>query len=206
MNRTRRERLQEWFKRVKVVEKDWIFYSFAFIPFFIIGFAVWICLDEAIFALRYRVIIQWSLFPYFRIFADAWHYLGIALFIIGLILVGFTFVLHRGRSSEAQNKTMAQVEWYRIIRRIQHWLSESRLLVVIAALSIIFLCIGLLVMRFAFISQLTCSFGEPGIPCFASYFGVIIIETLFLHQLGDVCVAFGLVLIFIVIIRERFQD
>ncbi len=163
-------------------------------------------MDEAIFALRYRIVIQWSLFPTFRIFPDTWHYIGIALFVIGLIIMGFTFSLQR-TPSEEKPQIRKQQEWYRIISKFRRWLSESHLLlVVLGLLGMSCLIIALVAMRFAFISQLTCSTISPGIPCFTNLFGLVIIESLFLHQIADVLVAIGLVLIFIVLIRERSED
>ncbi len=198
-------RWQQWLNRHLTVKQDWVFYSLAFIPFFIISFAVWICLDEAIFALRYRVVIQWSLFPYFRAFADLWHYIGIILFVIGLVIMGFALILRR-RPVHPSVIHREQVQWYQFIRIFRHWLRESRMLVIIATLGMLSLIIALASMRIAFVSQFSCSIGGPGIPCFTNLFGFIIIETLFLHQLGDVAVAVGLALIFIVIIRERSED
>ena len=205
MNEHQQQKQERWLDRVRFVEHDWVFYSAAFIPFFIIAFAVWICLDEAIFALRYRIVIQWSLFPIFRIFPDTWHYIGIALFVIGLIIMGFTFSLQRIPSQET-SRIRERREWFRIISRFRRWLSESHLLVILGLLGMSCLTIALVAMRFAFISQLTCSAVSPGIPCFTNLFGLIIIESLFLHQVADVLVAIGLVLIFIVLIRERSED
>ncbi len=205
MNLRQPQKQERWIDRVRFIEHDWVFYSAAFIPFFIIAFAVWICLDEAIFALRYRIVIQWSLFPIFRIFPDTWHYIGIALFVIGLIIMGFTFSLQRAPSEEPY-LIREQEEWYRIIRKFRRWLSESHLLVILSLLGMSCLIIALIAMRFAFISQLACSAASPGIPCFTSLFGLIIIESLFLHQVADVLVAIGLALIFIVLIRERSED
>ncbi len=205
MNEQQSHKQERWIDRVRFVEHDWVFYSTAFIPFFIIAFAVWICMDEAIFALRYRIVIQWSLFPIFRIFPDTWHYIGIALFVIGLIIMGFTFSLQRARSQET-SQIREQQDWFRFISRFRRWLSESHLLVVLGLLGMSCLTIALVAMRFAFISQLTCSTVSPGIPCFTNLFGFIIIESLFLHQVADVLVGIGLVLIFIVLIRERSED
>ncbi|MFX1300865.1 MAG: hypothetical protein ACFFAL_08685 [Promethearchaeota archaeon] len=205
MNEEQPNKQERWIDRVRFVEHDWVFYSTAFIPFFIIAFAVWICLDEAIFALRYRIVIQWSLFPILRIFPDTWHYIGIAFFVIGLIMMGFTFSLQRAPSHETSQIREKQ-EWFRVISRFRHWLSESHLLVILGLLGMSFLIIALIAMRYAFISQLTCSAVSPGIPCFTNIFGLIIIESLFLHQIADVLVAIGLALIFVVLIRERSED
>lgn len=205
MNEVQREQWRHRLHRLRRIDSDWVFYTLAFVPFFIISFAVWICLDEAIFALRYHVVIQWSLFPYFRIFADLWHYIGIAFFIAGLIIMGITLTLHRGPPHEASIESDS-IAWYQLIQNVRHWLSESRILVTIALLGLFFLVLGLATMRYAFISQIACSLSGPGIPCFTSILGIIIIESLFLHQLGDVFVALGLVLIFIVVIRERSED
>ncbi|MFW9831358.1 MAG: hypothetical protein ACFFD8_06245 [Candidatus Thorarchaeota archaeon] len=191
--------------RILTIDRDWVFFSLAFIPFFVLSFAVWICLDEAIFALRYHVVIQWSLFPYFRVFADMWHYIGIVFFVIGLILMGFTLMMHRG-STPTPSTASDPIQWFRIIHRLQIWIRESRILVLVALIGLSSLVCGLAVMRYAFISQMSCSFSGPGIPCFTSLFGLITIESLFLHQLGDVFVAIGLVLLFMVIIRERTED
>ncbi|MHA2427010.1 MAG: hypothetical protein ACXADB_03160 [Candidatus Hermodarchaeia archaeon] len=205
MNEHQQQKRERWLNRVRFVEHDWVFYSVAFVPFFIIAFAVWICLDEAIFALRYRIVIQWSLFPFFRIFPDTWHYLGIALFVFGLIIMGFTFGLQRAPSHEG-SRVREQQEWFRVISRFRRWLSESHVLVILGLLGMSCLIVALIGMRFAFISQLICSAVSPGIPCFTNLFGFIIIESLFLHQISDVLVAVGLVLVFIVLIRERSED
>lgn len=205
MNEHQHHTKERWLDRVRFVEHDWVFYSVAFIPFFIIAFAVWICLDEAIFALRYRIVIQWSLFPFLRIFPDGWHYIGIALFIIGLIIMGFTIGLQRAPSGELA-RAREQQEWFRVISRFRRWLRESHTLVVLGLIGMLCLIVALIVMRFAFISQLACSVVSPGIPCFTNLFGIIIIESLFLHQIADVLVAIGLVLVFIVLIRERSED
>jgi hypothetical protein len=66
--------------------------------------------------------------------------------------------------------------------------------------------VAIVFMNYAFTSQLRCSSIGPGIPCFTNLLGVITIESLFLHQLGDVLVAIGLVFIFIIVIRERSEE
>ncbi|MFW9934667.1 MAG: hypothetical protein ACFFDU_03935 [Candidatus Thorarchaeota archaeon] len=192
-----------WFNRIRTVEQDWVFYALAFIPFFLISFAVWICLDEAIFALRYRIEIQWSLFPYFRVFPDIWHYLGLFLFILGMIFMGFTLLLNR--SSEPETKT-EKVQWFRLIRQLRRWLSKTPVLVIFGLISLISLGVAIGCMYFAFNSQIHCSLVSPGIPCFTNLLGLITIESLFLHQIGDVLVAIGLIFIFLVIIGERSGD
>jgi hypothetical protein len=196
-----RDRLQ----RFRTIEHDWIFYSLAFIPFFIISFAVWICLDEAIFALRYRIIIQWSLFPYFRVFPDFWHYLGIFLFVIGMILRGLTLLLHRSPQPDSSEEE-PPLKWFQVFSHLREWLSKTPVLVILGLIGFFFLGLAIVFMNIAFSSQLHCSSISSGIPCFTNLFGLITIESLFLHQVGDVLVAVGLVLIFIVVIRERSED
>ena len=190
-------------RQLRTIEQDWIFYALAFIPFFIISFAVWICLDEAIFALRYRIVIQWSLFPYFRIFPDMWHYLGLGLFVIALILMGFTLLLNRSPQTDQVEDT---TQWYQIFQQFRHWLSKKPVLVSIGILGLLSLGVAIVFMNYAFTSQMHCSSISSGIPCFTSLFGLILIESLFLHQIGTVLVAFGLVNIFIVMIRERSEE
>jgi hypothetical protein len=197
-------RLRQWFNRVRTIEQDWVFYSLAYIPFFIISFAVWICLDEAIFALRYRIVIQWSLFPYFRVFPDTWHYLGIILFVTGMIIMGITLLLHRKPIDEQQIKT-EQIYWFQVFKQLRHWFSLTAVLVVLGLIGLLSLGIALGIIRYAFMSQITCTNVGYGIPCFTNLFGIII-ETLYLHQIGNLLVAIGLVLIFIVVIRERSED
>ncbi|MFX1566688.1 MAG: hypothetical protein ACFFCH_11930 [Promethearchaeota archaeon] len=196
-----RDRLQ----RFQTIKYDWIFYSLAFIPFFIISFAVWICLDEAIFALRYRIIIQWSLFPYFRVFPDLWHYLGIFLFVIGMILMGLTLLLHRSPQATPDQETH-NLKWFQVFSHLRDWLSKTPVLVILGLIGLFSLGFAVLFMNIAFTSQLQCSSISSGIPCFTALFGLIIIESLFLHQVSDVLVAVGLVLIFIVVIGERSGD
>jgi hypothetical protein len=196
-------RWRQWITSIRTVEQDWLFYALAFIPFFLISVAVWICLDEAIFALRYRIVIQWSLFPYFRIFPDMWHYFGIFLFILGMILIGYTLLLNRSPQPESQD---VQIQWFHLISRLRHWLSKRPVLVTLGLIGILSLGTAIVFMNSAFISQLRCSSIGPGIPCFTNLLGVITIESLFLHQLGDVLVALGLVFIFIIVIRERSEE
>ena len=200
---TRIRRWRQWITSVRTIEEDWLFYALAFIPFFIISFAVWICLDEAIFALRYRIVIQWSLFPYFRILPDMWHYLGIFLFVLGMILMGYTLLLNRGPQSESQE---IQLQWFRVISRLRHWLNIRPVLVTLGLIGLLSLGVAIVFMNYAFTSQLQCSSISSGIPCFTNLFGVITIESLFLHQLGDVLVALGLMIIFVIVIRERSQE
>ncbi len=196
---------RQWFHRIRTIEHDWMFYTLAFIPFFIITFAVWICLDEAIFALRYRIVIQWSLFPYFRVFPDLWHYFGILLFISGMILTGFTLLLNRSPQTESSNRS-DRIPWFQIFKQFRHWLNQKPVLVILGLIGLINLGVAIAFMNYAFTSQLGCSAVGPGIPCFASPIGIITIESLYLHQLGDVLVAVGLIFIFILIIRERSED
>ncbi len=196
-----RERLQ----RLRTIKLDWVFYSLAFIPFFIISFAVWICLDEAIFALRYRIIIQWSLFPYFRVFPDFWHYLGIFFFVTSMILMGLTLLLHRSPQPEPDENTQP-LKWFQVVSHLREWLNKTPVLAVLGLIGLFSLGVAVIFMNIAFSSQLQCSSISSGIPCFTSLFGLITIESLFLHQIGDVLVAIGLVLIFIVVIRERSAD
>lgn len=203
MANIRWERWRRWFNRIRTVKQDWIFYALAFIPLFLISFAVWICLDEAIFALRYRIEIQWSLFPYFRVFPDIWHFFGLFLFILGMIFMGFTLLLNR--SSEPETKT-EHVQWFRLIRQLRQWLSKTPVLVVLGLIGLVSLGVAIGCMYFAFNSQILCSLVSPGIPCFTNLFGLITIESLFLHQIGDVLVAIGLIFIFLVIIGERSED
>lgn len=203
MANDRGKRWRRWFNRIRTVKQDWIFYTIAFIPVFLISFAVWICLDEAIFALRYRIEIQWSLFPYFRFFPDMWHYLGLFLFILGMIFIGFTLLLNR--SSKSGNET-EQIQWFRPITQLRNWLNQTPVLVILGLIGLTSLGIAIGCMYFAFISQLHCSLVSLGIPCFTNLFGLITIEALFLHQIGDVLVALGLVFIFLVIIGERSGD
>jgi len=196
-------RRNQWIQRVRTIEPDWLFYTMAFIPFFIISFAVWVCLDEAIFALRYGVVVQWSLFPYFRIFPDMWHYLGILLFVFGMILVGLTLLLHRSSPTPSQEDS---VQWFRVFTLLRKKLSKTPVLVILGLVGLLCLGIAISLMNVAFLSQLRCSNLGMGIPCFVSLFGGFTIESLFLHQLCDVLVAIGLVLIFLVIIGERSED
>ncbi|MFX1319314.1 MAG: hypothetical protein ACFE9O_09250 [Promethearchaeota archaeon] len=197
------QRRHRWIQQALTIGPDWLFYTVAFIPFFIISFAVWVCLDEAIFALRYGVVVQWSLFPYFRIFPDMWHYLGILLFVFGMILMGLTLLLHRRSQTESQEDS---VQWFRIFRHLRKWLSKTPVLVILGLVGLLWLGIAISLMNYAFFSQLQCSNFGMGIPCFVSLFGVIIIESLFLHQVCDVLVAIGLALIFLVVIGERSGD
>ena len=198
---------RQWrlFHHLRIIEHDWLFYSFAFIPFFIISFAVWICLDEAIFALRYRIIIQWSLFPYFRVFPDIWHYFGIALFVVGMILMGVMLLLNRSPKTDSQEDE-TRTQWFQIVDRFRQWMNQTPALVIIGVFGLIFLGVAVSFMYYAFFSQLQCSAIGPGIPCFTNLLGIITIESLFLHQIGDVLVALGLVLLFFVVIRERSTD
>jgi hypothetical protein len=198
-------RWRQLIRTFRAVERDWVFYSFAFIPFFIISFAVWICLDEAIFALRYRIVIQWSLFPYIRIFPDTWHYLGLILFIFGMILMGMTLLMQRGSTSDSLEK-QDSIRWFQIFSRFRGWLSQTPALVIIGLFGLTFLGVAVSCMYYAFFSQLHCLAIGPDIPCFTNLFGVIIVESLYLHQLGDVLVALGLALLFLVVIRERSND
>ena len=199
----RSRRWRQWITSLRTIEEDWLFYALAFIPFFLISFAVWICLDEAIFALRYRIVIQWSLFPYYRIFPDMWHYFGIFLFVLGMIFMGYTLLLNRSPHHEHQD---VQIQWFRIISRLRHWLNKKPVLVTLGLIGLGSLGIAIVFMNYAFSSQLHCSAIGLGIPCFTSLLGVITIESLFLHQLGDVLVAIGLAFIFIIVIRERSEE
>ncbi|MDO8125157.1 MAG: hypothetical protein Q6364_12360 [Candidatus Hermodarchaeota archaeon] len=201
---TKDNRWQCWFNRVRVIKRDWVFYSLAYIPFFMISFAVWICLDEAILALRYGIVIQWSLFPYFLLSHDAWHYIGIFLFLIGMVVLGIALLLNRNPVEEDQTQT-EQIYWFQFFKQLRIWFHQTGVLVILGLSGVFCLATALGIMRYAYMAQNVCTTLGTSIPCFTNFFGIII-ETLYIHQIGDVLVAIGLVLVFLVVISERSED
>jgi hypothetical protein len=120
-----------------------------------------------------------------------------------MILMGYTLLLNRSSQPESQD---VEIQWFRVISRLRHWLNTKPVLVTLGLIGFLSLGVAIVFMNIAFISQLRCSSIGPGIPCFASLFGLITIESLYLHQLGDLLVALGLVFIFIIVIRERSEE
>jgi len=201
-----------WLLRIRTVRHDWVFYLVAFLPYFIIGFAVWICLDEAIFAQRYQLTIQWSLLPWVQFPPPFWHLFGVVLYIFGVVGLLFALLLRRTSAPEAGEEPplkMEEVVWARLVRpvrRFREWLRESPVLVLLGLVGMFFLSMGLTAMLLAFAHQLHWSaISGATIPCFVNV-GGLLIEALYLHQLGDLFVAIGLVVMFLVIIRERAED
>jgi len=201
-----------WLLRIRTVRHDWVFYLVAFLPYFIIGFAVWICLDEAIFAQRYQLVIQWSLLPLVQLTPLFWHLFGVVLYLLGVVGLLFALLLRRTSPEDEDEVTPLKPEevvWARLVRpvrRFREWLRESPVLVLLGLAGMFFLLVGLGAMMVAFAHQLHWSIiSGSAIPCFVNV-GGLLIEALYLHQLGDLSVAVGLAVMFLVVIRERAED
>jgi threonine/homoserine efflux transporter RhtA len=132
-----------------------------------------------------------------------WHYLGILIFVVGMIFMGFILLLNRSPQTETERDA---IHWLRILTLIRKWLSKTPVLVILGLIGLFSLGVAIGSMNLAFFSQLRCSNMGMGIPCFINLFGLVTIEALFLHQLADVLVAIGLLLIFLVVIGERSED
>ncbi len=117
--------------------------------------------------------------------------------------MALTLLLNRSPQPEPGEN---RIQWFRIITQFRHWINKKPVLVSLGIAGLLGLGIAIVFMNYAFTSQMRCSSIGPGIPCFTNLFGFVTIESLFLHQLGDVMVAMGLMMVFIVVIRERSEE
>ena len=121
-----------------------------------------------------------------------------------MVVLGIALLLNRNPVEEDQTQT-EQIYWFQFFKQLRIWFHQTGVLVILGLSGVFCLATALGIMRYAYMAQNVCTTLGTSIPCFTNFFGIII-ETLYLHQIGDVLVAIGLVLVFLVVISERSED
>ena len=123
---------------------------------------------------------------------------------MGMVVLGIALLLNRNPIEEDQTHT-ERIYWFQLYKQLRIWFHQTSVLVILGLSGVFCLATSLGIMHYAYMSQRVCTILGASIPCFTNFFGFII-ETMYLHQIGDVLVAIGLALVFLVVISERSED
>ncbi len=161
------------------IQKDWKFYFLAFIPYFSAAFAVWILLFEGIIAKLFGIPIIWALLPWLPWTSNYYMLFGGALLLASMIALWGIIVFVRRTPATGP---LMNSWWWQGTRRF--------LFVVLTILVIIMLLAGLVGIIWTYLSLDTISLST----------------TLFLQQISEISIIFGLVFAFVLIVGERASE